>query len=173
MAYLRREFFTLPNFVTLARVYCVYKMVVEPDDLIQVFIFAFIAWITDGLDGLIARTFNMCSELGAHLDQYADWGLGSALLYTIFNAEHFTLTWYNAPLLTLISLYLVLRMRYLSVETTQVAKVKTFVQFLGGIVILGGHASGVDVILITGYVIVAGSLPLMYKSLQSYSSPSK
>jgi cardiolipin synthase len=143
-------------------------MLAEPNRPVLVLVLAFLAWLSDGVDGYIAKTYGWSTKLGARLDQYADWSFGVALLYTIFVAEDFTLTWYNTPLMFLIGLYLLLRMRYLATETTEVAKLKTFVQFLGGIVILSGHAFVSSVLLVIGYLIVASSLPLMYRSLRSY-----
>ena len=167
-SYLRREVFTLPNLITLTRIYCVYRMVAEPEETVQVFFFAFFAWVSDGLDGLIAKTFSWCSRLGATLDQWADWSLGIALIYTIFAAEQFKLNWYNMPLMWLITGYLIYRIKYWRAETTDVAKLKTFVQFVGGLVILGGHAFELDWIVIVGYIIVTYSLRLMWMSLRSY-----
>ncbi|OGG49829.1 hypothetical protein A3C18_00885 [Candidatus Kaiserbacteria bacterium RIFCSPHIGHO2_02_FULL_54_11b] len=170
-AYMQREVLTLPNFITMMRICCVVGMFAEAKRPVLVLVLAFAAWLSDGVDGFVAKKFGSCTKLGARLDQYADWSFGVALLYTIFVAEHFT--WYNAPLLLLIGGYLLLRMRYLAVETTEVAKLKTFVQFLGGVVILGGHAFETGLLLVIGYLIVGSSLPLMFKSLRSYGSQEK
>ena len=172
-SYIRQEVLTWPNLITSGRFACVIGMFANPNEPMTVLVLAIIAWVSDGVDGYVAKRFGWCTQLGARLDQYADWSFGVALLYTIFNAEHFTLTWYNTPLLWLISLYLLLRMKYWTADTTNVAKLKTFVQFAGGLVILGGHAWELDGLRIVGYAIITCSLPLMFKSLQSYEAQYK
>lgn len=69
----------------------------EPDKSLQFWaclLFA-IAALSDALDGYIARTFNMQSQLGAYLDPFAD----KVLLLTsiIFMAEY-TKGWWQMPL---------------------------------------------------------------------------
>ncbi len=73
---------TIPNFITILRLLAVpliMVMIVQKrwDAAFALFVFA---GMSDALDGLIARHFNMKSELGAYLDAIAD----KALLVSIY-----------------------------------------------------------------------------------------
>jgi cardiolipin synthase (CMP-forming) len=65
---------TIPNFITLGRVFLVpvvFWLLVS--GRVQAAFWAFIiAGISDGVDGYIAKRFNMVSELGSYLDPLAD-----------------------------------------------------------------------------------------------------
>lgn len=168
-AYFSREVLTIPNAVTLLRVLCVIGMFAWRGESDVVFTLAMLAWVSDGIDGYLAKTFGWCTKFGARFDQYADWVFGVALLYAVFVEERFTLTLYNSPLLGLIVLYLLLRMRYYRAKTIEVAKRKTFIQFLGALTILAGHAFDLEWLRVVGYVILYLSLPLMYISWRGYA----
>ncbi len=73
---------TIPNFITIARlviVPMVIAMMLQGNWQTAFFLFV-LAGISDGLDGFIARQFNMRSNLGAYLDPLAD----KALLVSIY-----------------------------------------------------------------------------------------
>jgi len=170
-SYWRREVLTLPNLITLFRAGCACWMLAEPYTPLQVAILAFLGWASDGIDGWVAKTFGMTSRFGARLDQYVDWLFGAAMLYAIYVAE--PPTWYGIGIIWLISLYLLLRMRYYNADTPEVAKLKTFLQFSGGVVILIGDAGGIGFITGIGYVIIILSLPLLVLCLRAYHLQSK
>jgi hypothetical protein len=74
----------IPNIITLGRIILVpiivWAIVSEPDgDRVRDFV---IAGVSDAVDGLLAKRFNMTSELGALLDPLAD----KALLVSIYVA---------------------------------------------------------------------------------------
>ena len=72
----------IPNFLTLLRlclVPVIIDMIIAHEWLIAFLIFV-IAGVTDGVDGFIARHFNLRTELGAYLDPLAD----KALLVSIY-----------------------------------------------------------------------------------------
>ncbi len=78
MNYTKKEIFTIPNLLSLFRillipVYAVLymKAQVAKDYIIAAAVFAFSA-ITDMVDGIIARKFNMRSRIGIMLDPFAD-----------------------------------------------------------------------------------------------------
>lgn len=73
---MKEKFWTIPNILSL------YRLVVFPVVLYWVFIkkenlvalFIALNLFTDWLDGIIARTFNMQTKIGAKLDSWADTG---------------------------------------------------------------------------------------------------
>jgi len=72
----KEKFWNIPNTISL------YRLLVFPLILLWIFtakenlvaIFIAISLFTDWLDGIIARTFNMKTEIGAKLDSWADTG---------------------------------------------------------------------------------------------------
>lgn len=75
----------LPNLLSLLRLGCVPLLValVHHDREAVFFGGVVAAWITDGLDGWLARRFGWVSRLGAVLDSIADVSLIVAILYGI------------------------------------------------------------------------------------------
>lgn len=64
----------IPNVLTLGRILAVpvfLSLLVEGEHDAALIIF-FLAGLTDGIDGLIARMYDLRTELGAHLDPLAD-----------------------------------------------------------------------------------------------------
>jgi cardiolipin synthase len=73
---------TIPNFITIGRliiVPLVIMMILQGEWQIAFALFV-IAGVSDGVDGFLARRFDMRSELGAYLDPVAD----KALLVSIY-----------------------------------------------------------------------------------------
>ena len=165
-SYFQREVLKWPNLITAGRIVLTVGMFYFAGNPKLIFWLAFAAWVSDGVDGWLAKTFGWCTRFGARFDQWADWLFGFALLYALCVAE--PLTRYNTPLVLSIAGYLIARIWYLEEDTTDVAKRKTFMQFFGAVVILAGHAWSAEIIRIIGYGIIVSSLPLMYWSLQSY-----
>lgn len=73
---------TIPNIITIARLFLVPMIVwLLVDGRYDTAFWAFLAaGMSDAVDGIIARKFDMQSELGAHLDPLAD----KALLVSIY-----------------------------------------------------------------------------------------
>src|SRR3954468_5858144 len=66
--------FNIPNILTLLRIFAVpffLSLLVEGENDWALIIFI-AAGLTDAVDGMIARMFNMRTELGAHMDPLAD-----------------------------------------------------------------------------------------------------
>ncbi|MFN2427605.1 MAG: CDP-alcohol phosphatidyltransferase family protein [Candidatus Binatia bacterium] len=66
--------FNIPNVLTLARILAVplfLSLLVEGENDAALAIYL-LAGLTDAIDGMIARTWNMRTELGAHMDPLAD-----------------------------------------------------------------------------------------------------
>jgi cardiolipin synthase len=77
-------FAALPNLITLSRIVLVpvtIVMIADRDWMAALVLFL-LAGLSDGLDGFLARTFDLRSELGAYLDALAD----KALLVSIYVA---------------------------------------------------------------------------------------
>ena len=69
-----KEILTLPNFFSFIRIFLVIPIFyyISLNENITALIFVVIAFITDGLDGFIARRLNQISEVGKVLDPLAD-----------------------------------------------------------------------------------------------------
>jgi len=89
----KKTIYNLPNFLSLYRLlmfpYILYLGISQQEFLFAVFLT--INLITDVLDGLIARCFNMQTEFGARLDSIADFGTYIAAIVgvCIFKASDF------------------------------------------------------------------------------------
>lgn len=68
------KLFTLPNWITLGRIFCIPCVVVSllNQQPLYALIFFTIAAVSDALDGFIARYMKARSKLGAYLDPLAD-----------------------------------------------------------------------------------------------------
>lgn len=75
---------TIPNLITIMRLLLTPAIVVmiNSDSWIAAFLLFLVAGISDGVDGYIARRYDMTSELGSYLDAAAD----KALLVSIYVA---------------------------------------------------------------------------------------
>jgi cardiolipin synthase (CMP-forming) len=75
---------SIPNFITIGRILMVPFVVwaIGSGQMQIAFVLFLIAGVSDGVDGFLAKRFNMTSELGAFLDPLAD----KALLVSIYVA---------------------------------------------------------------------------------------
>jgi CDP-diacylglycerol--glycerol-3-phosphate 3-phosphatidyltransferase len=86
----RGEFFTVPNLLSS------YRLAMAPviialaltDQRTLFIVFLCISFATDALDGFIARTWNLCTQVGARLDSIADELTYVAALVGIFQFEY-------------------------------------------------------------------------------------
>jgi len=69
-----KEILTLPNFFSFIRIFLVIPIFyyISLNENITALIYVVIAFITDGLDGFLARRLNQISEVGKVLDPLAD-----------------------------------------------------------------------------------------------------
>lgn len=85
----KTNIYTLPNFLSFYRLlmfpYILYLGISRQESLFAIFLT--INLITDVLDGLIARSFNMQTEFGARLDSIADLGTYIAAIVGIFTLK--------------------------------------------------------------------------------------
>lgn len=142
---------TLPNLITIARlvlVPLVIVMIIEGRWQAAFLIFV-TAGISDGIDGFIARRFNMRSELGAYLDPMAD----KALIVSIY----ITLAVVGALPAWLVILVVARDLMIVSavilswvmdkrveIAPLLVSKLNTFAQLALAALMLGSRAFGVD-----------------------------
>jgi cardiolipin synthase (CMP-forming) len=156
---------TIPNLITIARLIMVPLIVVMIGQERWGLAFALFAaaGVSDGVDGFIARRFNMRSEFGAYLDALAD----KALLVSIYVTLSVTgvLPGWLAILvvsrdLMIISAILVSRLmeRPLAIKPLFVSKLNTGAQIVFAALVLGTKAFTLDVPTLdaTGMVVVAG-----------------
>ena len=115
-SYFQREVLKWPNLITAGRIVLTVGMFYFAGNPKLIFWLAFAAWVSDGVDGWLAKTFGWCTRFGARFDQWADWLFGFALLYALCVAE--PLTRYNTPLVLSIAGYLIARIWYLEEDTT-------------------------------------------------------
>jgi len=82
----KNSIYNVPNFLSLYRLlmfpYLLYLGISRQESLFAIFLT--INLITDVLDGLIARCFNMQTEFGARLDSIADFGTYIAAIAGVF-----------------------------------------------------------------------------------------
>jgi cardiolipin synthase len=80
----KRLFSSLPNLITLGRLVLVPLIIVmiSSQRWLAAFVIFVVAGVSDGVDGYLAKTFNLRTELGAYLDPLAD----KALLMSIYVA---------------------------------------------------------------------------------------
>jgi len=169
--YFRREVLTWPNGVTTIRALCALAISRWPGNFGLVFALALVGTLSDIVDGWLAKTFGWGTKFGKTFDQWVDWLFGVSLLYAIYVVGG-GVVWhewpYNAVLLIMIGGYLLMRTLLPVIETVQLAKIKTFMQFGGGVIILGGHAFEAVDLLMGGYLLVWSSIGLMIKCLWDY-----
>lgn len=93
----KKELYTIPNLLSFYRLLAfpllLYFLFSEKENLFVIFLITNL--ITDILDGLIARTFNMQTELGARIDSIADTGTYICAILGIFwfKSEEFSSHW--------------------------------------------------------------------------------
>ena len=70
----RDIYFTVPNFISLLRIISIpfIAMLVSHHRMVTALVVLALSAISDGLDGLIARSFNQVSKIGQILDPIAD-----------------------------------------------------------------------------------------------------
>lgn len=76
---------TIPNFITIARLIMVPLVVfmIGQGNWMAAFALFIAAGVSDGIDGFLAKRFDMASELGAYLDPLADKALIVAIYVTL------------------------------------------------------------------------------------------
>ena len=73
---------SIPNLITLGRIFLVPVVVwaIASNTMWVAFVLFLVAGVSDGVDGFLAKRFNMTTELGAYLDPLAD----KALIVSIY-----------------------------------------------------------------------------------------
>lgn len=152
----------IPNLVTLARI-CAVPVIIWLilDGLMEAaFWMALAAAISDAVDGIIAKRFNMQTRLGAYLDPIAD----KALLVSVYIAlghEGFLPTWlvilvvFRDALIVGGALLFHTLTQSLEMTPLMVSKVNTVLQLILGVTIVGSEAFGMDAAMVRDPLIYA------------------
>lgn len=149
---------TIPNLITMFRLVLVPVVILAilEESWLAAFLLFALAGVSDGVDGYIARRFDMRSEFGAVIDPLAD----KALLVSIFVtlAVVGVLPVWLAILVVsrdamIVAAFLVssLMRRPMKVAPLAISKVNTFVQIAFAAVVLGAPAFAIDL----GFVMTA------------------
>lgn len=121
----------IPNILTCIRIimtpFIIYFSLME--NLKLAIILIIIASITDMLDGLIARSFNLTSEIGAKLDTIADkLFAGCIIISLIFTNKLFIISLIGEILITIINLISFAKNK--NPHTEYIGKIKTIILFI-------------------------------------------
>ena len=153
---------TIPNIITMFRIATVPVLIILLHDHQYgwAFLVFLISGISDGLDGFIAKRFNMGSELGAILDPLADKALifSSYLMLMILGDLPFWLflTVIFRDLLILVgSLLYVAFNGQIKMAPSYLSKLNTFTQLLLIVAILAQKTFGLEYTTFTEYLIYA------------------
>lgn len=169
-----------PNFVTFLRVLAipvfiaVYYSNIQWHYLISSAIFI-VACFTDWLDGYLARKLDQCTKFGAFIDPVADKLLVTVTLVML--AANYTSPWFVIPAAIIVAReILVSALREWMAENNQrnivavgyIGKIKTTVQMIAIIVLLGSDPQGSVWFWGLGYVLIYAAAILTLWSMTIY-----
>ncbi len=142
---------TIPNLITIARLILVPLVIgaIGSGNWQVAFILFAVAGISDGVDGFIARRFDMRTELGAYIDPFADKALLMSIYITLAVVN--VLPGWIAILvvsrdLMIFSAIVVswLMDKPLEIRPLAVSKMNTAAQITFAALVLGSRAFGID-----------------------------
>ena len=159
-------FVNLPNLITLARLLMTplaVSMIVS-HRFVEAFLIFVVAGVSDGVDGFLAKRFNLTSELGAYLDPLAD----KALLTSIFITLAAIGVVMPALAILVVSRDLMILFAVLvswlldkpvKIRPVWISKVNTVAQIGFAAIVLGAHAFGYPELVLQDMMgwLVAGS----------------
>lgn len=139
----------IPNLITLLRLFLVpvSVMMIAMHDWQSAFLAFVVAGVSDAADGLIARHFNMKTELGAYLDPIADKALLVSCFITLSVVGEvpvwltIAVVFRDLLIVGAIILCWVLE-KPMPIRPLMISKINTAVQLLFIAAILGNHAYG-------------------------------
>ncbi len=153
---------TIPNIITMFRIATVPILIIllHEHEYGWAFLVFLISGISDGLDGFIAKHFNMGSELGAILDPLADKALifSSYLMLMILGDLPFWLfltVLFRDVLILVGSLLYVAFNGQIKMAPSYLSKLNTFTQLLLVVTILAQRSFGLEYDTFTEYLIYA------------------
>jgi cardiolipin synthase (CMP-forming) len=159
-------FANLPNLITLARLLMTplaVSMIVS-QRFVEAFLIFVIAGISDGVDGFLAKRFELTSELGAYLDPLADKALLTSIFITL--AAIGVVTPALAILVVFRDLMILVAVvvswlldKPVKIQPVWISKVNTVAQIAFAGIVLGAHAFGYPELFLQDTMgwIVAGS----------------
>jgi len=150
----------IPNLITLARICAVPVIIwmILDRRMEAAFWVAFAAAISDAVDGIVAKQFNMQTVLGAYLDPIAD----KALLvsaYVALGHEGFLPTWlvilvvFRDALIIGGALLFHTLTQSLEMSPLMISKVNTFAQLVLAVTVVGSEAFGLETSNIRDFLI--------------------
>ena len=159
----------IPNIVTLWRICLVPVIILLILDrqMEMAFWVTLTAAISDAVDGIIAKQFNMQTTLGAYLDPIADKTL-LVSLYVVLGYEGFVPTWLVIVVVfrdvLIIGGALLFHTLTLSLEMSplKISKINTLTQLILGVTVLGCEAFSLDTIAISTPLIYVTGLTTLF-----------
>jgi cardiolipin synthase len=157
---------TLPNLITIARLFMVPLLVVMIGQGNWTIAFALfvVAGVSDAVDGFIARRFDMRSEFGAYIDPLADKALLVSIYVTLAIVGVLP-SWIAVVVVSrdimIVAALLIswLMARPMGIQPLAISKLNTAVQIAFAAFVLGTKAFGVDLgALTTAAMVLVGVL---------------
>ena len=152
---------TIPNLITVFRLLLVPVVIlmILQEEWAWAFALFVIAGLSDGLDGFIARRFEMCSALGAVIDPLADKALLVSIYLTLAIVEVIP-AWLAVAVVSrdimIVMAFMVswVMAQPMAVKPLFVSKVNTALQIVLAALVLGGLAFGQDLGRLEGFLAI-------------------
>jgi cardiolipin synthase len=163
---------TIPNLITISRILSVPVLIIllHGEHYDWAFLVFLVSGISDGLDGYIAKRYDMESELGGILDPFADKALivSSYLMLMLLGDVPFWLfmTVIFRDLLIMVGgfLYAAINGR-MKMKPSYLSKLNTFTQLSLVVIILGQRSFGLDFPQFTSFMIYATAITTIVSGL--------
>jgi len=163
-----RLFANLPNLITLARLLLtplVVNMIVA-HRFVAAFVIFVVAGVSDGIDGFIAKRFDLRTELGAYLDPLADKALLASIYITLAVIGALTpaiaILVVSRDLMILFAVVVSWLMdKPVEIRPVFVSKFNTVAQIAFAALLLGARAFGFEVVFVQevlGWVVACSTL---------------
>ncbi len=140
---------TLPTYITLLRMLLIpfvilFFSVHTPSMRVVAALLFSIASLTDWLDGALARFLGQVSQLGEFLDPVADKILVGTTLFILASFQELSFISTVAALVILAREFMVTQLRssYSTIKVSFLSKIKTSIQMISLILLLGGTSLG-------------------------------
>ncbi len=170
----------IPNTITLARIFCVPFIVwlILTDQMMAAFCVFLLGGVSDALDGLIAKQFNLVTRLGKYLDPIADKILLVSIYVTLGVKEDIQ-SWLvilvvSRDIMIIGGIIFSYLMGFrIAIKPVFVSKANTFFQIVLATLILGSEAFDLDmgiVIVANVYIVAATTIMSGYAYVATWVS---
>jgi len=155
-----KELFLIPNIISLLRILLVFPavyLIIYYNDILNTYIIIliFIIWLTDILDGFLARKLEQISELGKIIDPVADKFAIFALTITVFLKKQYIIPFWFILVIILRDILILAFGLYLKRKT--------------GVVLMSNYPGKITALLIAAIIFFAVINNELFNSLISYS----